>query len=163
MHWLEREAHGKQIVFYIFGCMSLQLIVGYAVLSAFHMFSVDVSGISSHVKLVNDITPGLFAAMFMAVITEEALFRFSPLFLAVELNCPLWLIILIAMISSMIFGYVHGNAYNIFIQGIGGFFTCLLFLKCGGLQSNYQKAFGTVIASHYLFNTVIIASIFFLR
>lgn len=38
-------------------------------------------------------------------------------------------IALMVLISSTIFGYVHGNAYNIAFQGVGGLLLFAVFLR----------------------------------
>ncbi|OGZ97663.1 MAG: hypothetical protein A2676_03635 [Candidatus Sungbacteria bacterium RIFCSPHIGHO2_01_FULL_51_22] len=59
------------------------------------------------------------------------------------------------MVLSAIFGAAHGNIINIFIQGVSGFMSLLLFLKCGGWQGRYVKALLTTGITHTLFNGVL--------
>ncbi len=68
---------------------------------------------------------------------EEIIFRFIPytiiqiLFLLTRKNVKPVLIIC-SVIMSGIFGYVHGNYINIFVQGVPGLFLSFIFLANGG-------------------------------
>lgn len=41
----------------------------------------------------------------------------------------MWGVAAVVLISSAIFGYVHGNIYNILIQGVGGVVFFLFYLR----------------------------------
>lgn len=84
---------------------------------------------------------------------EEIIFRLLPLavWLKITKKTKKILLIGIIIISCAAFGYVHGNVYNIFMQGIGGANLFLLFLII------YDKkglicGLGATIASHIIIN-----------
>ena len=106
------------------------------------------------------------AEEFKNILFEEATFRFLPLVLsriiAIKIGNNILLLLCTAVISSVIFGYLHGHWKYVFNQGVGGFLYCLLFLKTGGLDFPSLKtfqAFLNVVVIHSLFNYTILAII----
>ncbi len=89
--------------------------------------------------------------------TEELVFRFIPLFIAVKIAGVSWWVLLVAVVSSIVFGQLHGTVKNIFTQGPGGLLYCLLFLKCGGFQGGEHLllALATVIIVHAVTNLIL--------
>jgi membrane protease YdiL (CAAX protease family) len=67
---------------------------------------------------------------------EEFLFRTLPLgviiicinLLKASPKAENILIVSTMTVSSIVFGYVHGNILNIFVQGVGGFMMSIIFL-----------------------------------
>jgi len=104
--------------------------------------------------------------MFYAIIREEFIFRLLPLGLGLRLarvlkKDPLFLLIFLSISFSAVFGLGHGRYTNILIQGMVGLSWCVLFLKCGGFQGKYLKAFSATLLSHLLYNLFILANAFF--
>lgn len=64
---------------------------------------------------------------------EEAIFRF-PLHLIAKFIRSKNVVIVAALFSSIIFGYLHGNICNVFIQGSAGLYLSAIFLKAGGMK-----------------------------
>lgn len=94
----------------------------------------------------------LFWLLYVAIL-EEAMYHLLPLVFTMELlGGSKRAMIAVVVISSAIFGWVHGGFTHIFIQGVSGFILCLVFLKCGGLQRKYVKALTASAAVHFLFN-----------
>ncbi len=150
--WLGKEAQGKQIFGYIIGTITLAFFFTAFFLSLFYSTHTDLSSMS---KSTADIVPGFLFLMIIPLITEEIMFRFLPLMWAKEMRFSIKGILIVALISSVFFGYIHGNAYNIVFQGTTGFLFSLLFLKCGGMQSKYFKATCCTFTAHYMFNAII--------
>ncbi len=70
----------------------------------------------------------LFELVF-GVAAEEILFRIVPLAIALHLWRTRILTVITLLISSIIFGVLHGGVINIFIQGIGGLMYGIFFIK----------------------------------
>lgn len=82
----------------------------------------------------------------MTALAEEIMFRWGPMiilssiltyyyrngrltkrqFFNVEKHCLLGLVILL----SIIFGWVHGNVFNVLIQGVSGVVFYIIYLRC---------------------------------
>ena len=99
--------------------------------------------------LKNDSTP-LLSIVLLALI-EEVKYRL-PLSIFVKLKFPIWAIIIVAIILSVIFGLGHGNALNILTHGWAGLLYCVLYLKCGGMQGKPGKAIFVTTLAHSLNN-----------
>jgi len=70
-----------------------------------------------------------FFAVIFAPIWEEAVFRYAPLKIIGSVNQSLtWPIV---VITSIVFGLLHGGVNNILIQGFGGFVLAYVFIKNG--------------------------------
>lgn len=83
------------------------------------------------------------AALFFVVITplwEEAVFRLIPLKIVQRVTKNRIALIVVVLTSSILFGWIHGSVYNIFLQGIFGLMLCWLFLK------NNNSYFSCVVA-----------------
>lgn len=110
----------------------------------------------------------LFGALFRAPVEEEMLFRGLPLILVGEWARYRqqeerfgWLLI-VSVISSLIFGFLHGGWINVALHGVSGLTVCLLFLKTGGWHGNYEKAIVAVFVIHFMYNGIITIYNFFL-
>lgn len=76
-----------------------------------------------------------FDMVIFAPLIEEFAFRLLPIAVIMVLTnnkTALWVVIII---SSVIFGYIHGAWYNIFIQGVSGVVLSLAYLKGGYVSS----------------------------
>lgn len=104
-------------------------------------------------------TPLVFLFFFLPLSAafEETLFRL-PLALFIQMNIPPMYLLVVAALLSVIFGYAHGGWWQVPLQGVGGFIFCLVFLKCGGLEEKFGKAFFSSSCAHLLLNWI--ASIF---
>lgn len=80
--------------------------------------------------------------LLLTMLLEEQLFRLLPLgitaFFLVKLGLiykpvGLAVLLLVALLSSVAFGLIHGNVGNIFIQGFAGVLLSITFLKWGKL------------------------------
>ena len=84
------------------------------------------------------------------------LFRIIPLTL-VQIKGCIYNPHLVAGISSIIFGYMHGGYMNIFIQGISGFACLLIFIKYSNKNNSILNASLFVIVLHFVFDAAITA------
>lgn len=110
--------------------------------------------------------PSLNFAMrlFPGTIGEEFFFRFIPLFTCVLVtNANLIAIGITMLVSSAIFGLLHGHWKFLFLQGIGGLIYCLLYLKTGGLEDdllNQARALLNTSVAHMSFNYTLLTIVF---
>ncbi len=155
MRWLKKEACGKWIVFYILCGVAIKITYDFGMFSLLNFSHIATSNMSSGVAPI-DKTPMFFLSMLISAIFEEAVFRLLPLYLAVTCGLSTKKVIFVAVISSVLFGYLHGNAFNLIFQGIGGLLFSLIFLKCGGLHFHFWKAFSVSTIVHLLFNSIIV-------
>ncbi len=119
----------------------------------------------------------LIEACLIAPIGEEILFRWIPMLLLSFVL--LWLyrtakvdkerffimekhaILTLAIVSSIVFGWVHGNFLNVFIQGVSGLVIFLLYLRIffirrdKGLRNRWQVvSLGAAMLLHALSNII---------
>jgi len=109
-----------------------------------------------------------FLFLFLNVSIEEIIFRIIPFLLFLGFiyilkikyakeNC--WLV---GIASSILFGLVHGNYLNIFIQGLGGLFLWNMMMVTFSTFRWERKwlmitfSFLGVILTHFLFDAIII-------
>lgn len=106
------------------------------------------------------------------VFVEEVLFRLIPMGLFVFLvgtisffkNREYILLSLIAIASSVLFGYLHGNWVNIFIQGVTGFVYFLFYWKLfvqinqesDSVDVSFFRPLLLVVVLHTTFNSICI-------
>lgn len=87
-------------------------------------------------------------------ILEELIFR-APLSIVGKVSPGKWAPIVSAVISSVIFGYIHGGFATIFMQGVTGIILSFAYLKAGGQHGKFWKPMGVSILIHTLFNWVV--------
>lgn len=156
LDWLEDEAIGFEVVSLIFKILIIDLVWTF-----FAMMVLVGAGSTlnfyqlTSVPIPDNIDLYFLIFLFSAAMVEEALFRFFPLLIAVALWGKSRLIIGVMVVSSIIFGFIHGGPINLIFQGVGGFFLCIIFLKCGGFQKRPLKALLSSTTAHFLYNLVI--------
>ncbi len=155
MNWLTREARGRQIVKLIFICLVVNFVLNFISLGIFAAAHISVP---SRTNLDFRSLPVLYIQRAINAFSEEIKFRLFPLAIVVEIGWSIKRILIVAAASSLIFGYIHGGWPCIFLQGIGGFLYCLLFLKCGGYQKKFGQALAVTIMTHFLFNAILITA-----
>lgn len=151
INYLRHEVNGFLVIcIFIFGLISFNLFyhIGVAILFT-KILSFNIPPIKAGLTILKWNFPFL---LFLFAATEELLFRFFPLYSSVEAYGISKKVLLYAIGASIIFGLLHGSFFNIFIQGVSGFLYCLLFLKCGGFQKKYIRAFFVTTTSHFFFN-----------
>lgn len=99
---------------------------------------------SQHVASSSEFTNSFLLVPFAAV-AEEALFRWSPMLLLTFgltycykigkisktqfFHWERYLLLIIVVVSCIIFGWVHGNIFNVLMQGISGMFMYIIYLR----------------------------------
>jgi len=94
--------------------------------------------------------------VFVTVFIEELLFRTLPIFVARWINPSIRWIFAIAVIATIVFGYIHGGVANIFIQGVAGLFFAIIYIKGGGYHGRHLRAWCAAGLGHYLYNMLIL-------
>ena len=102
----------------------------------------------------------IWGRVFAAATIEEFLFRFLPLTLLWVMKVRNNLIVgTTILVSSVIFGYLHGNYLNIFLQGVGGMIYGIIFWKFMVERSQSKiaplKAWMFVSMTHMFYNLTI--------
>lgn len=154
MRWLEREARGKWVFFYIFIFLAAKFVYAFAAFLLLQYFGVDIPPPSRGKVDIVWYTP---FSLFISVLFEELAFRLFPLVIAIQSEWPTWGILLVAAVMSAIFGLLHGGIPYVFVQGVFGFAYSILFLKCGGLEKKYIKALSVTVAIHFLWNAILVS------
>ncbi|MEK9155610.1 MAG: CPBP family intramembrane glutamic endopeptidase [Patescibacteria group bacterium] len=88
-------------------------------------------------------------------VIEELIFR-APLSVVGKIwpghRVGIW----VALVSSIIFGYIHGGLATIPAQGVLGMILCFSYMKCGGMEGKFWRPIGVTIAVHTLYNFVLL-------
>lgn len=150
--WLQNESRGLKVIFMTLGCAVVLLI--YMSISFWLIDILDIK-IPPAFKILR-IAPEIFYSYWLpiiiaVVVIEEILYRFLPVWICAKKTESSRAIILIMVISSIVFGLVHGGYHYIFIHGVYGFFLGVTFLKCGGFQKRYLKATAVTAMAHVIF------------
>ena len=107
------------------------VVIILTVIESFHPGIIASS--SSNVGKTDDLTiMELSIILPIAAMIEEIIFRLIPMVMVIYI-APRYLdtksgILSVAIISSILFGYLHGNIVNVFIQGIAGFIFFMVWL-----------------------------------
>lgn len=160
--WLEDEAEGGKIFLYIGLYVPLALVVSLLAGSYFISVHAPLANQTATVTELKSLGPVIvWPVLFIAAAAEELIFRLFPLVAAFLIfGRRLIPVLAIALGASLIFGVLHGNYLNIFIQGASGFLLSLLFLKCGGYNGNILKAVASSSLGHFLLNGLIALTLF---
>ncbi len=157
-HWLKQEVFGLKLLKLLGMFMSLKIAYLGIVVLIYRYLTISPQRKDVGIKIISIELPVI---LLMSVIVEEIAFRLLPLLFAQEvLKLQLPGVLVVATISSVLFGWSHGSLSNIPIQGVAGIMYCVLFLKTAGLRKNYVKGLATTITTHYLFNISLAVIIF---
>jgi membrane protease YdiL (CAAX protease family) len=94
----------------------------------------------------------IVSSVVVAPLVEEVMFRYLPLTLVRGTGKARELAVIIG-ICGVLFGYLHGSAFNVFIQGVGGALYGWLFLKN---HSSAKAAYFSCVIVHALHNGTLI-------
>lgn len=133
--------------------MTMNIIKLYCVTLFFHFLwsfivaaTLYLSGVefSQHVASSSDLVNS-FLIVPMCALVEEGLFRWGPMVLfffglnsfsrlfkledGLQYKIEKYGIAIIVLVSSVIFGCVHGNVFNILLQGVGGLIFFMFYLR----------------------------------
>lgn len=164
--WLDKEAMGWQAVRLTILCFIFNFIYSLtAILLIDYLVGMPDVLFERTSKLANpSITDFFIVLVIIGPVMEELIFRFIPLYIILSPRSKDFNgVIIMATAASVIFGYLHGGIAHIFIQGVGGFLLCLLFLKCGGYHRRYFKGFCASFSAHALLNLTVAGVILILR
>lgn len=90
-------------------------------------------------------------ACLIAPITEELVFRWSPLTVVKRYPVLTWPVI---VISSWVFGWMHGGPTHVLIQGVFGVVFSVVYIRNG-------YCYWSSVFTHFLWNTTVIFFITF--
>ena len=133
---------------------------------------------SQHVASSSDFVNS-FLLVPMCALLEEILFRWGPMILffgglngfsrlfklenGLQSKIEKYGIVTIVLVSSVIFGCVHGNVFNILLQGVGGLIFFMFYLRTfykeriEGKVDKYQiRPLASSTIYHTLSNTILI-------
>ncbi len=161
--WLSKQWSFKTLVWLVPAIVIAKLFYGIFIITAYKCIGVQEPPDSELItQLLRSKPLELFLlACFVGPIAEELMYRFLPMWVGVEFSRSPYILLLIIIVSSVLFGYGHYGWWSLMIQGVGGIVSSIIFLKSGGYESNYLKALTTVIILHAMFNTVLFCLIFF--
>jgi len=153
--WLQKEPTGT--AFWKFLALIVLLNYGFA---SWVEIVLTVGGVQfpdSEVleNLVRNHTVIFFGLLPFLVAIEEAIFRL-PLVVFLKRNASPRTLCVVVAILSILFGLGHGGWIGVPIQGVMGISFCVVFLKCGGLQKKYWKAFLSSTGVHFVHNFIVL-------
>jgi len=93
--------------------------------------------------------PLIFTALITAPIFEEMIFRYAPLELLKSTQIfreNKWLIV---FLIGILFGWLHGNYYNVYCQGVMG-------VAFGWVYIKNQMSYISAVVAHSLYNFLVI-------
>jgi hypothetical protein len=142
-------------------------------IGAFLLFLVYILSFSVIVEGFGNIFPGVkhlysnnILSFFKNIAEEEACYRFFPLVLAIEKWGNSNKVLVVAVVASIFFGLDHAHHplfFKMFVQGAFGLILSIVFLKCGGFNKNYFKAFATTTVMHAIMSYSLIHGVFYLE
>jgi len=142
IEWLQTRVRGFECGVVMLGFLILQMSwMGFIY---FIYALLDKPIVTDGFTVVLATSPSLLKILFIGAIIEETLFRL-PIALTTLLKLPVWSSLLMAGLSSFVYGGVHPGFINNLMQSVSGMLLCLQFLKCGALQGNYWRALGSCI------------------
>lgn len=158
LEWLDVEVKGAGNLFrFCTKLLVLDYILAFFAVWILARFGVYLSGRSSGTHL----PWGLFFLVLLgSVFLEEVVFRFIPLVLAVKRWGASPKVLVVAVVVSAAFGFAHGGFAHIPVQGVGGLFLSVVFLKCGGFAGRFRKALAVSTLYHFVFDAILFAFVF---
>lgn len=164
IEWLRTEVASEKLLTFMLKSAALTVILSSIGVTVMLLLSVDIS---SNTATLNDLAGGyhprlreILVAVLLVAILEEMIFR-APLYLFVVWGGPR-IATAAALVSSILFGWMHGGFGNIPIQGIGGIIFCIVFFKCGAMQRKFIRGLSSSITTHFLIDAFIYSLIFWL-
>ena len=153
---LDEPVYWKLPIYILFASFTL-LAIGITIGSALYFLEIDTPPRPDIETLVRMEWDAVISIVLVWVLAEEFFFRFLPIMIGRSLLNSMPITILLCLISSIIFGYLHGNHWNILVQGVIGMGFCLIYLKCGGINKKIVKPYLTTSAVHFLYNIFLFA------
>lgn len=151
--WLRVEPTGT--AFWKFLGLSVIVIFGFATWVEIILNIASLTPKDSKVleDLLLNHTILIFSLLPLMAAIEELIFRL-PLRIFLKRNATPVTLCVVTLVLSFFFGYGHGGWIGVPIQGVVGIIFCVVFLKCGGFQKKYWKAFLSSTAVHFAYNYI---------
>ncbi len=171
MNWLKSQKFWKVLLL----AWGTTLVWKFLVALLFHSLGWEFS--QGVYKDNPDVSNSLIESCLIAPFSEEPLFRWIPMLLLSFVM--MWLyktsridkdqffkvekyaILILTVVSSIVFGWVHGNFLNVFIQGVSGVVLMLVYLRIyfirrdKGLRNRWQVvSLAEAILLHALSNII---------
>jgi membrane protease YdiL (CAAX protease family) len=168
LKWLRIEAPAGQamgVVFYSLLLVGLVDVIARLAITSLHITFTD-QNLARNAQWASSFPHsvfgflGLLAALVYYALAEEIPFRFVPLTLVTRFWPIPTAVIVTSVLSSAVFGYLHGGAAYIWLRGVAGLIYCGVFLKCGGWNRRPFKALFFTTLAHFLHNTLVAVPIF---
>jgi membrane protease YdiL (CAAX protease family) len=171
LKWLRVEAPAGQamvVVFYSLLLLGLFDLIARLAITALHIPFTD-QNLARNTQWASSFPHsvfgflGLLAGLVYYALEEETLLRFAPLTLVTRFWPMPTAVIATSILSSAVFGYLHGGAAYILVRGIPGLIYCGVFLKCGGWSRGWSRPFRALFFStlgHFLHNALVATPIF---
>ncbi len=159
-NWLGKEPFGKDVIFVILFLVMIGLAYVYGACNILAFLKIELP-VSSLIPISLDIF--FFSRLCAWAFLEEIIFRLGPLSILVVITQkflwkPLPIVLGVVMVFSIIFGWAHGNCFNVFVQGVGGLILSFVYLKCGGLRGDWAKGTFSSTVVHFLYNSLLTIS-----
>lgn len=113
---------------------------------------------------------GLLSELITGAMIEEGAFRFAPLFLYWFIydefsssDSFLRGVVPVSILSSVVFGYIHGGWFTLPVQGVSGIIFSVVYLKFGGMQGKVILPFVASSITHFFYNGFIVFPILLLN
>lgn len=163
--WLKREPQTTVGI----ALTIIQMLLGYIVVTASMIALIELIGslvgfdaayidayISAESARSGQKSAGMSLSWYWVTVVaivvplEEFVFRAVPLYLAARINQhhPSR-IVLVAIISSVMFGRAHGGWDCVLIVGMAGLMYSALYLKCGGMRGAFWKPLLAASLAHF--------------
>jgi len=157
MSWLKVEVKGFSMVSLILICVLLRIVWEGIMLLYFNPLGVTII-VSSRGTPLMVLIPYFLGTLLIRAVLEEWVFRLLPFAICIGSygRRSGRAIMAVSVVSSIIFGWVHGGPQFIPFEGVGGLIYCIVFIKCGGFQERYAKATACSTVTHYSFNLFVI-------
>lgn len=129
----------------------VMVVVKVTIVAGHDVFDVPTRGAIARLALSSHLVD------FLQVLGEDALFRLFPVVALIERYGVGWKFASGMSVVSAFFGYAHGGLDNIYLQGVFGLILVVLFMKAGGSEKRYVRAFAAVSVVHYVTNLIVMA------
>src|SRR3989344_9112874 len=105
MNWLQKEARGKEIFYLMIGCVCFNLTYCIFATLVINLFQIKVETVTQGEQTIKHLTSYFPVILILLAAIEEVFFRL-PLALFVALKSSITAIMIFALISSVIFGFL---------------------------------------------------------
>ena len=157
-NWLLNEPEWNAIPFLIIKAIFIIYFIGVCGVGFAALIGIDVPRNPAVDFVTGYSNTKLFLTLLVAGFIEELLFRFIPITIGTNGFKSIKLTYFLCIISSIIFGYLHGSMANFFAQGLMGLGFCIFYLKFGASNKKIIKPLLATSLTHCLFNFILFIS-----